>query len=270
MSTAPGSRPGRNRRARRERDSANSIYQNKLIGVYVQGGVTPGLRHHRSGIYDPVTNTASLTTSTPGTAAITGAGDDVANSGSILATGAGSQGINSGTYGVVTNTGSVTATGAGGAAVLMTGNFGSLLNAGTISAAAGANAIGTDGTSVGTLVVNNGVINGRVVIAAGADARFENSGWMGIAAAGVGTAHQISGTFAQTAAGILSLRVSPTTGDSLAITGGLSWAAWSASPRSRAPIAQHDLHHRQRHGRPHGTFAGATGNLAFLRPFAFL
>ncbi len=205
--------------------SANSIYQNKLIGVYVEGGVTRAFVTTVPGIYDPVTNTTNLTTNTPGTAAITGAGDDVANSGSILATGAGSQGINSGTYGVVTNTGSVGATGAGGTAVLMTGKFGTLLNGGTITAAAGANAIGTDGTSVGTLVVNTGVIDGRVAIAAGPDARFENSGWMGIAAAGAGTAHQISGLFAQTAAGTLSVRVSPGTADSCRLPAGPSWAA---------------------------------------------
>ena len=93
--------------------SANSIYQNKLIGVYVQGGVTRAFVTTVPGIYDPITNTTNLTTNTPGTAAITAAGDDVANSGSILATGAGSQGIYSGTYAVVTNTGSITVSGAG-------------------------------------------------------------------------------------------------------------------------------------------------------------
>jgi len=247
--------------------SANSIYQNKLIGVYVQGGVTRAFVTTVPGIYDPVTNTTSLTTSTPGTAAITGAGDDVANSGSILATGVGSQGINSGTYGVVTNTGSVTATGAGGTAVLMTGRFGSLLNGGTITAAAGANAIGTDGTSVGTLVVNNGIIDGRVAIAAGADARFENSGWMGISAAGAGTAHEISGLFAQTAGGTLSVRASPAVADSLqvdgrAVLGGTVNVAAQAGTYTRNTTytilnATDGIN---------GTFAGATTNLAFLRP----
>ena len=192
----------------------------------------------------------------------------MANSGSILATGVGSQGINSGTYGVVTNTGSVTATGAGGTAVLMTGSFGSLLNGGTITAAAGANAIGTDGTSVGTLVVNNGIINGRVVIAAGADARFENSGWMGISAAGAGTAHEISGLFAQTAAGTLSVRVSPAVANSLQVwPAGPCWAARSMSRRSRAPIrATQTYTILNATGGLDGTFAGATTNLAFLRP----
>lgn len=247
--------------------SANSIYQNKLIGVYVEGGVTRAFVTTIPGIYDPVTNTTNLTVSVPGAAAITGAGDDVANSGSILATGAGSQGINSGTYGVVTNTGSVTATGAGATAVLMGGSFGTLLNGGTITAAPGAIAIGTDGTSVGTLVVNTGVIDGRVAIAAGPNARFENSGWMGISAAGAGTAHQISGLFAQTAAGTLSLRVSPAAADSLqvdgrAVLGGTVNVA--AQPGTYTRNTTYKI--LDATDGVSETFAGATTNLAFLRP----
>jgi len=247
--------------------SANSIYQDKLIGVYVQGGVTRAFVTTVPGIYNPVTNATSLITSTPGTAAITGRGDDIANSGSIVATGAGSQGINSGTYGVVTNTGSVTATGAGGTAVLMTGKFGTLLNGGTIGAAAGANAIGTDGTSVGTLVVNTGIINGRVAIAAGPDARFENSGWMGITAAGAGTAHQISGLFAQTAAGTLSLRVSPTTADSLQVAGRAVVSGTVNVAAQAGTYARNTTYTiLNATGGVNGTFAGAASNLAFLKP----
>ncbi len=88
-----------------------------------------------------------------------------------------------------------------------------------LRAAPGGFAIQTDGTAVGTLVVNTGVIDGQVAIAAGPLARFENSGWMGISTAGAGTQSTISGTFAQTATGILSLRVSPTTSDSLLVDG---------------------------------------------------
>ena len=56
---------------------------------------------------------------------------------------------------------------------------------------------------------NTGVINGAVSIDAGSFARFENSGWMGVTAAGAGVTHAISGTFAQTSMGTLSLRVAP-------------------------------------------------------------
>ena len=247
--------------------SANSIYQDKLIGVYVVDGVTRAYVTTVPGIYDPVTNTTNLTASMAGSAAITGAGDDVANSGSILATGDGSQGINSGTYGVVTNTGSIAATGAGGTAVLMAGKFGTLLNGGTITATAGANAIGSDGTSVGTLVVNTGIIDGRVSIAAGPDARFENSGWMGITAPGTGTTHQISGLFAQTSAGILSVRVSPTGTDSLQVTGRAVLGGTldvMAQPGTYTRNTTYTI--LSATDGLSGTFAGAGANLAFLTP----
>jgi uncharacterized protein with beta-barrel porin domain len=199
--------------------SANSIYQDKLIGVYVTGGVTRAYLVTVPGIYDSVTNSTSLSFSVPGTTAIAGGGDDVANSGSILMSGANSVGISGGIYGVITNTGSVAVTGAGSTAVLMTDKFGSLLNAGTIRAAPGGTAIGTDNTALGTLVVNNGIVDGQVSMAAGPDARFENSGWLGISSVGAGTAHALGGTFAQTPAGTLALRLSPATSDSLAVSG---------------------------------------------------
>ena len=199
--------------------SANSVYGDKVIGVYVQNGVTKAFVVTVPGIYNPVTNSIALSSSTPGAVAITGAGDDVVNSGSITMTGANSIGITSDTYGVVTNTGTIGVTGAGSTAVQMTGNFGSLLNGGMISAAPGGFAIQTDSTAVGTLVVNSGIIDGQVAIAAGPDARFENSGWLGISSAGAGTTHQISGTFAQTSMGTLALRVSPAASDKLQVTG---------------------------------------------------
>ena len=67
---------------------------------------------------------------------------------------------------------------------------------------------------------NAGVINGQVSIAAGPYARFENSGWMGITAPGAGVTHTISGTFAQTSAGTLALRVAPNgVSDQLVVNG---------------------------------------------------
>jgi subtilase-type serine protease len=188
--------------------SANSVYGNTVIGVYVVGGVTRAFLTNIPGaFYNPITNTGNLTVSTPNAAAISVAGDDVVNSGTILATGANGVGITSGTYGVITNTGTIGASGAGGTAVQMTGSFGTLLNAGLISAAPGAIAIGSNSTSVGTVVVNTGTIDGQVAIAAGPYARFENSGWLGISAAGAGVTHTTSGMFAQTSLGTLALRV---------------------------------------------------------------
>jgi subtilase-type serine protease len=189
--------------------SANSVYGNTVIGVYVGPGgvVTAFLTNIPGSFYNPVTNTGTLTASAPGAAAISVAGDDVMNSGTIQATGTNSVGITSGTYGAITNTGTISATGAGSTAVQMTGSFGTLLNAGLISAAPGAVAIGSNSTSVGTVVVNTGTIDGQVAIAAGPYARFENSGWMGISAAGAGVTHTTSGMFAQTSLGTLALRV---------------------------------------------------------------
>jgi uncharacterized protein with beta-barrel porin domain len=188
--------------------SANSVYGNTVIGVYVLGGVTRAyLTNIPGAFYNPVTNTGTLTVSAPGAAAISVSGDDVMNSGTIQATGTNGFGITSGTYGAITNTGTISATGAGGTAVQMTGSFGTLLNAGLISAAPGAVSIGSNSTSVGTVVVNTGTIDGQVAIAAGPYARFENSGWMGISAAGAGITHTTSGMFAQTSLGTLALRV---------------------------------------------------------------
>lgn len=199
--------------------SANSTYGGTVIGVYVEGGVTKAYTVNIPGLYNPVTNSANLTSGAAGAVAINGAGDDVVNNGSILMTGANSIGISNGTYGVVTNYGTIGVTGVGGTAVQMSGDFSTLLNAGTINAAPGGYAIQTDATSMGSIVVNNGIIDGLVSIAAGSYARFENSGWLGISAAGAGATHQISGTFVQTAAGTMGMRVSPTAADRLLVDG---------------------------------------------------
>ena len=201
--------------------SANSIYGSTAIGVFVQGQTTLAFTTTVPGIYNPITNNGALSTGTAGTTAIVGIeGDDIVNNGTIATTGAGSVAVNINTYGVVTNSGTVAVSGAGSTGVLMSGSFSSLLNYGTINAAPGTFAIQTDSTAVGSLVFNTGVINGAVSIAAGPYARFENSGWMGITAPGAGVTHAISGTFAQTSAGTLALRVAPNgVSDQLVVNG---------------------------------------------------
>ncbi|SEO93983.1 Uncharacterized conserved protein, contains a C-terminal beta-barrel porin domain [Rhodospirillales bacterium URHD0017] len=201
--------------------SANSIYGSTAIGVYVQNGITRAFTTTIAGIYNPITNNGTLSTGTAGAVALQGTqGDDIVNNGTVTTAGVGSVGININTYGVATNSGTVAVSGAGSTGVLMSGNFSSLLNYGTINAAPGTFAIQTSSTASGTLVFNTGVINGAVSIAAGPNARFENSGWMGISAAGAGVTHQISGTFAQTSMGTLSLRVAPNgVADQLTVNG---------------------------------------------------
>jgi len=203
--------------------SANSVYGDTVIGVYVDpsDGKTKSYYVTVPGLYDPISNSTTLTTTTPNTPAITGAqGDDVVNSGTIKTSGANSAGVSSDTYGVVTNSGTISVTGAGSAGVLMNGTFGTLLNYGTITAAPGGYAISTGPTASGSIVVNAGVLDGQVMVVAGVDGRFENSGWLGISAAGSGTTHAISGTFVQTSAGTLALRIGPNgSADSLLVTG---------------------------------------------------
>jgi len=189
--------------------SANSMYQGTALGIYVDStGGTHGYTVNIPGIYNPIHNIGTLTTSAPNAPAITGApGDDVLNDGTISTSGANSPGVRADTYGVITNNGGITVSGPGSAAVQMNGLFGTLLNWGKLAAAPGADAIGTGPTASGTLVVNYGTIDGRVDVSAGPFARFENSGWLGITAPGSGTTHLVTGTFVQTDAGTLQLRV---------------------------------------------------------------
>lgn len=202
--------------------SANSIYANQAIGIYVDAnGLTNGYLVSIPGIYDPIRNRGILNSSTPNVPALAGdAGDDVVNDGSIRTSAANSSGIRSGTFGVVTNNGTITVTGAGSAGVEMNGAYGTLLNAGSIIAAPGADAIRTGPSAIGSAIVNNGTIDGRVVITPlGTQARFENSGWLGVSTPGAAVTHVVGGTFVQTSSGTLTLRISPSNNDILQITG---------------------------------------------------
>ncbi|MBU3577668.1 autotransporter outer membrane beta-barrel domain-containing protein [Polynucleobacter sp. UK-Kesae-W10] len=224
--------------------SANSMYQGNVIGVYVQNGITTAYEANigniavgtpATAIYDPITNSGNRLST------LSGNGGDVINSGSITTNG--SNGIQSGSScgydgcatatqygGVISNYGTVSVIGgSGSSAALMQGSFGTLVNYGTLRAAAGDYAIKTTtatdaSASVGSLIVNGagGIIDGQVSIAAGPYARFENSGWMGIGSANTsapGIVNTFSGTFVQTSTGTLGLRISPAAVDQVIVSG---------------------------------------------------
>ena len=222
--------------------SANSMYQGNVIGVYLDSSITKAYEANIGNqsitgingsptIYTPevLNQGASLTT-------LSGLGGDVINNGTVSIN-TNTNGINSGSNcgyvdcdptatkygGVISNYGSVGVSGLSenNSAILMQGAFGTLVNYGTISATAGNFAISTDESSSGSLVVNgsNGIINGQVSMAAGQYARFENSGYLGISAAGAGATHSVSGAFVQTSTGTLGLRVSSTAVDQLDVNG---------------------------------------------------
>lgn len=197
--------------------SANSAYGDKVIGVYAMGGMTYGYVATIPGLYNPIINDLPLAVSADGATGIATdpGGDDVFNLSTILVSGAGSVGIGGETYGVINNEGSIAVTGAGSAGVRMNGLYGTLLNTGEITALPGSSAITSGETASGTVIVNTGLIDGRVVVAAGQDARFDNSGWLGVTAPGSTTAHQISGTFAQTSGGTLGLWIGATASDTV-------------------------------------------------------
>ena len=220
--------------------SANSMYQGKVIGVYVNStGQTIAYQADigsinyagvNTPIYDPKKNSTASTTT------LLGAGWDVINNSTITV--ANGNGIESGSAcgyagcstteygGVITNNGTVSVSGgSGNSGVLMQGTFGTLLNYGTLRATDSNYAIQTTGSGVsaadGSLIVNtsSGIIDGQVYINAGPYARFENSGSLGITSAGSGVTHTISGTFVQTSTGTLGLRVSPSAADKLQVNG---------------------------------------------------
>jgi hypothetical protein len=226
--------------------SANSMYQGNVIGVYVQDGITKAYQVNigdqiisvsgsATKVYDPIKN------STPTTSMVAGSGSDVINTSTINVVGG--NGIETGSScgyaacttatqygGVVSNYGTVAVTGgSASSSVLMQGTFGTLVNYGTLRAAAGDYAIKTTAASgataaVGSLIVNGagGVIDGQVSVAAGPYSRFENSGWMGIGSANTsapGVSHATSGTFVQTSTGTLGLRISSANVDKLVVDG---------------------------------------------------
>lgn len=200
--------------------SSNSAYGDNVVGIYTVNGAVNGYLATIPGLYNPIRNTGPLTFATDNAAALDGRkGDDIINSGTVTASGNGGIGMRGETYGVLSNTGTVTATGIAGAAVEMHGLYGTLLNSGTLQAPAIADALRTGADAVGTLIVNTGVIDGRIAATAGPGKRFENSGWIGVTGTGVPITSLFSGTFVQTSAGTLAVRVTDEGNDRLGITG---------------------------------------------------
>lgn len=200
--------------------SSNSAYGDQVVGVIQNGTVTTSYIATIPGIYNPIRNAGQISSSAADSAALSGRkGDDIVNSGVISVSGKNGVGIQNNTYGVITNTGTVTASGVAGAAVVMQGEYGTLLNSGVLQASLHADALRTNPTSYGTQIVNTGVIDGRIAATAGADKRFENSGWIGVSGTGAPVTHLFTGTFVQTSAGTLSLRVGPAGADAFDVMG---------------------------------------------------
>ncbi len=200
--------------------SSNSAYGDKVVGIYVSDGQTNGYVATIPGMYNPIRNTGPLTSSADNEAALSGRkGDDIVNSGTVTVSGNGGIGMRGETYGVLNNSGTVVATGIAGAAAEMHGLYGTLLNSGTLRAPAVADALRTGPDAFGSLIVNTGIIDGRIAATAGLEKRLENSGWIGVTGTGVPIASLFGGTFVQTSAGTLAMRMTDDGHDTLEVTG---------------------------------------------------
>ncbi|MFG1400259.1 autotransporter domain-containing protein, partial [Xanthobacter sp. VTT E-85237] len=202
--------------------SSNSAYGDTVVGIYLTpGSTTPnGYVATIAGIYNPIRNTGTLTSSADNTAVLSGSiGDDIVNSGTVKVSGNGGIGMRGETYGVLTNTGTITSSGIAGAAVDLHGLYGTFLNYGTLQTTIESDAVRSGPDATGTVIVNMGIIDGRIAATAGLDKRFENSGWLGVSGTGPSITHLFGGTFVQTSAGTLSLRVTPGSNDFFGIAG---------------------------------------------------
>lgn len=200
--------------------SSNSAYGDNVVGIYVDANGVNGYLATIPGIYNPIRNTGTLTFATANAAALDGGrGDDIINSGTIAATGNGGIGMRGETYGVLTNSGTVTASGIAGAAVELHGLYGTFLNYGTLQTTIVADALRTGPDATGTVIVNMGVIDGRIAATAGTGKRFENSGWLGVSGDGPSVTHLFGGTFVQTSVGTYAARVTDSGTDYFGIAG---------------------------------------------------
>lgn len=220
--------------------SSNSAYGDTVVGIYLMPGDTApnGYVATIEGIYNPIRNTGPLTSDVADDVGLSGRkGDDLINSGAIRMTGNGGLGMRGETYGVLTNTGTIEATGIAGAAVDLHGVYGTFLNYGTLYAPAVADALRTGPDSFGTVIVNTGIIDGRIAATAGPEKRFENSGWIGVSGTGVPITHLLSATYVQSEAGTLSLRVGEDGHDRFGLTGVARLAGTLEVPFQTATLA---------------------------------
>lgn len=200
--------------------SSNSAYGDNVVGIYVDAAGINGYLATIPGIYNPLRNTGTLISDADNTAVLSGRrGEDIINSGTIAVSGTAGIGMRGETYGVLKNTGTITATGLAGAAAEMHGRDGTLLNEGILYATPVADALRTGPTSAGTIIVNEGVIDGRIAATAGVQKRFENSGLIGVSGTGIPITHLFGGTFVQTAAGTFNVRMLDEGSDAFGITG---------------------------------------------------
>ena len=104
----------RNRHPRRRSSPPIRHMATRSSASMSPNGVTNGYVATIPGMYNPIRNTGTLTSSADNAAALSGGkGDDIVNSGAVEVTGTGGVGMRGETYGVLTNSGTVVATGLG-------------------------------------------------------------------------------------------------------------------------------------------------------------
>ncbi|MEP9389001.1 autotransporter domain-containing protein [Mesorhizobium sp. KR9-304] len=200
--------------------SSNSAYGDKVVGIYTDADGVHGYVATIEGIYNPTVNSTETTFTDENAAFLDGQkGEDIINEADITATGNGGVAMRGETYGVLTNEATITASGLAGAAVEMHGKFGTLLNSGTLKTTFEADALRTNATSEGTIIVNTGTIDGRLAMEMGAGKRFENSGWLGVTGTVPSITHFFQGTMVNTAAGTYAARMMDVGNDKLDVTG---------------------------------------------------
>ncbi len=170
------------------------------VGIYINGNNGTAI------------NSGAITVGADGIGiGIEGTGNTVRNSGTITVGSCG-VGIDTTLSGssnsTIVNTGRISGSGCDATGVALRGGD-SLSNSGVISAPFSVV------TSAGTTatVTNTGTLDGRIDLRNGSGHQLTNGGLITITtalSAGGGTAHEIRGTFSQTAAGTLALRVLPT------------------------------------------------------------
>jgi hypothetical protein len=179
--------------------SNNTVSNNTVIntGTISTGNQSNGIL--MSGVNNTVTNAGTITLANFSNGP--GWGNQTSSFG-IWTTGAGN---------IVTNTGTITVGGLG-FGILTAGDNSTITNAGTVTG-------GIAMTGANSTLTNTGTVDGSVSIT-GAGDLLTNSGVITVTTGDVGTTHQVTGTFTQTAAGTLALRVNPAGAyDKMAVTG---------------------------------------------------